>query len=215
VPARGKGTRAAGGRAAAKPAASSTQTRQKRGYGDRLGLSPMQRVERARRISAARAKPKPDAWTTIGKREGITARHAQRIFDDHLTWERARVDPTRVMMHTLETVEAQILDLDDAIATAREQGNVNAWVGALRLQMEAIVGRVEVMRQAGLMPDSMRAFQAQQETQAIFEAFGRILRRHGIPDEVTDELLAVVADEPRPRRSLEGGDFIDGDAVPA
>jgi hypothetical protein len=197
----GKGTRKAGGKAAAKPAASSTRSR---GRKTDVRLSPLDRVNRARAIAARRAKTRPDSWVTIAKDEGLSERQARRIYDDFLAWDAVRTAPARLISQTLDTIEGVLLELDDVILEAAKQGNLNARVGAARLMLEAVAGRWDVMRAAGLIPDHMRRWQDAQEARAIFDAMTRVLKRHNIGDEVIDELYSAASLPDVEGRLLEG-----------
>jgi hypothetical protein len=210
----GKGTRGAGAKAGARPAPSSAKSRAKGGR--RAGsqgrgakyLTPFDRVDRAGRIAVARSKAKPDPWRAIADRENLDERTCQRIYDDWLLWKRNRASPDRLIDHTIEMIEAQILDLDDAIAMARDLKNVASWVGALRLQMEAVAARWEVMRNAGRLPASMTRWREGEEAQVIFAAMMRVLSGR-VEQGLIDELLAVVDDEPR----VIEGPAADADAM--
>lgn len=186
----GKGTPKAGGKAAATPARSSTASRSR---SKDVRLSPLDRVNRARRIAARRAKKRPDSWETIAKDEDLSERQARRIYDDYLTWRNLRADPARLIEDTLDSIESSLLELDDVISEAARVGNLNARVGAVRLMLEAVAGRWDVMRAAGLVDPNMRRWQEAQEARAIFDAMARVLKRHNIADEVIDELYAAAA----------------------
>lgn len=188
----GKGTRKTGGATAATPAKSSTASRSRRAGA--VHLSPLDRVARARRVAAARSKQRPDSWPTIAKREGISEKTARRVYDDWLTWRGRRAAPEVLIDDTLDTIEAALLELDDVILAATKAGNLNARVGAVRLMLEAVAGRWDVMRAAGLVRPNMARWQEGQENRAIWEAMIRVLKRHDVGQEVLDELLEVVPD---------------------
>lgn len=204
----GKGTAKAGGKKAAKPAKSSTQSRKKNAGPDDQRLSPLDRVQRARRIAAKRAtKPRATAWTTIAKQENLSERQVRRIYDDFLTWEARRGNPDRLIQDTLDTIEASMEELDDVIVKAAADGNHNARIGAVRLLLESVAGRWDVMVTAGLIPASMARWRDSQDARAIFEAMARVLKRHKIGDEVLDELMAEMATDDR---SLARGEVVEG-----
>lgn len=213
----GKGTRKAGGKAAARPAPSSTAPRGRRP----VRLSPMDRVNRARRIAAARAKPKPDTWAAIAKREKMGQASVRRIYDDYLTWGRIQSSPDALVDHTLEMIEASLVELDDVIRAAAEDGNHAARVGAIRLTLEALVGRWEVMRTAGRLPAHMTRYRHDLQNRQLFEQFIGRLKLHGVGDAVIADVMGLVdgngeesdAPAPRPPQIVEG--TVREEAVPA
>lgn len=207
----GKGTAKAGGKKKATPAKSSTQSRAKDAGPEDRKLSPLDRVKRARRIAAKRAKrPRAQAWTTIAKDEGLSERQVRRIYDDYLTWEARRGNPDRLIQETLDTIEAAMEELDDVIVKAAADGNHNARVGAVRLLLESVAGRWDVMRAAGLIPASMARWRDSQDARAIFEAMARVLKRHNIGDEVLDELMKEMQEGQDDGRGLPAGDVFEG-----
>lgn len=213
---RGKGTRAAGGKKAAAPAPSSTRTR---GKTVEKRTSPMDRVNRARRVAAARAKRKPDTWPAIAKREGMSVAQIRRIFDDYLTWGRVQADPDMLVDHTLDMIESSLIELDDVIRAAAEDGNHAARVGAIRLTLEALVGRWEVMRNAGRLPHRMTRYRHDLENRQLFEQFIGRLKLHGVGDEVIADVMGLVdrdgQEEEKDVPQIVEGTVREEEAVPA
>jgi hypothetical protein len=201
----GKGTRKAGGKAAAAPAESSRRgARSRKPAGQTDYLSPLERVQRARRLSAARAKQRPDSWPTIAKAEGLSERQVRRIFDDFLTWERVQDDPDELVDETLATIEASIMELDDVIRQAAIDRNHAARVGAIRLLLEAQVGRWDVLRNAGRLPRHMGRWRNDRDALQLFERLMGALRARGVPEDVISEAWGLVRDDDEPQRVIEG-----------
>lgn len=206
---RGKGTPAAGGKKAAKPAPSSTRSRAKTPRKTEVKLTPLDRVHRAKRIAARRAKKHPDTWVQIAVDEGLSERQARRVYDDYLVWQKPDRGPDELVDETLALIEAGMLELDDVIAASAKDGNHAARVGAIRLLFDAVAARWDVMQRSGRLPASFAQWRAGQESQVIFEAMARVLRRHNIGQEVIDELLSAIAGE-EPAALGGGDDVVEG-----
>jgi hypothetical protein len=185
--AKGSGSRS-GGSSKGKSGGGSTATEPR--------ITPLQRVERGERIIAARhpARGRAKAWEKIAKDEELSERQCRRIYQAAMRWGTLRRSPTAIVEHTLDMIEASLMELDEIVADAAAEKNLNARIGAIRLIFEALAGRWEIMRASGLMPRDMGRWQDAADTRVLFERFVDALLRHGVSGPALDDVQALMTE---------------------
>jgi hypothetical protein len=163
-------------------------------------MNSAERVERDRRIAAARATG--DSVAAIARREGVSERHARRAASGGLRLAGDGLGDVDVAAILLNVVRAQGRALTRLEELAEKADNSSAAVGAAR--GTAVVGSalIDSLRAAGLLAEP-RAMCALWDARESARVLLDVAARHGIDeDELIDALYEAPAPVFRPSRIL-------------
>jgi hypothetical protein len=148
------------------------------------------RVQLAQRLAVARAQPTPVAWSVLAEREGVSISQAHRILAAYRAEGLQLGDPLGLVRETLGIFNRAIEQLGE-IAEA-ENSHSTVKVGALRLLLEALGARIQLLTAAGLMPKRLSAQRDHEDAVALVRRMAEVIERHDLGDRIVDELIAVV-----------------------
>lgn len=149
----------------------------------------MQELQRGRTIIEMRARERPVAWKVIGSELKISPTYAQEIHRRALSWEEPLHDPMLALQETIDSVTAAVHAAWDTYREAEEGSSVR--VQAIRAALDATGTRLHIMQLAGRAPRSLAGPSMASEMRSVFVEFADLLRRHGVPSEALEELIAM------------------------
>jgi hypothetical protein len=165
-----------------------------------------ERAERNRRIAEERARGEP--WAVIAARHGLTERQARRAREEHLrsavSVAPLDLDPNAVLAEAV-VVHREVLA--DLALLGREADNDSARVGALRARAETSRRLLELLADAGVVPDSVGGWRFARDYRSALVAIARAAERNGVPlEEVVAEMdRAVGSLDPAAPAALASG----------
>lgn len=149
-------------------------------------LNSTERALRNKQIATQRACG--DTWAEIAARHGISERQARRSRTEHITsggpvaWLEA--DPNEVLREAVD-IHREVLSSLAAAASAAD--NSAAQVGALRARATTALQLVNLLAQAGLVPDSAGAWRFAREVTGLVAAVVAVAERQGLDVETIIE----------------------------
>jgi hypothetical protein len=204
TPARAPAARKPVAKAAAKPAAKADSGRKRGGQPARARgldlrhrrMTLLEHVHLAMRLAAARHAPKPVAWATLAKREGVSVNTCKEVLASYER-EVAKLGDASgmpVLEETLALYEGMLTQLSrDAVLAERAAERV----GAIRQLGEVLDRRLYLLTALGRMPRSFRAQDEMARLNEVITKLVEIVERRGIPD-LVEELLELVREMQRP-----------------
>jgi hypothetical protein len=155
-------------------------------------MNSAERVERDRRIAAARATG--DSVAAIARREGVSERQARRAASAGLRLGADGLGDVDVAAVLLNVVRAQGRALTRLEELAEKADNSSAAVGAAR--GTAVVGSalIDSLRAAGLLAEP-RAMAVVWDARSAAEVLLEVAARHGLDE---DEVVEALYDGPAP-----------------
>lgn len=150
----------------------------------------MTRAERRRRDQALVAdRARGIGWAELATRHDVSERQARRIVEawyaDHPAV--ADLDPRRIVLETLAAFDQ---DLEDLAVLSISTENDAVKLGAIKARGEAFRGRVQVLREIGLLPLDWKRWTSELDGRQVVERFFEVLSRHqdAVPDDVVADL---------------------------
>lgn len=124
----------------------------------------------------------------VGAQFALTARTVRRI---KARWREAEpgvaeIDATEIVQATLDNYEAAIEEL--AIVAARTT-NPGAKVGAVKVRLEALRGRIELLQAVGVVPHDLGQLRVIDDAQDVARRIAEVFNAYGISE---DAQMAVV-----------------------
>lgn len=164
---------------------------------EQVHLSMVERVQLAKRIVAAREKPKPDTWPVICKREGVPSSTARRIYAEVVERRQKLNDPTgqSVLGETLALFEEGLEEL--AALMADPETPPSTRVAAWGKILETTDRRFHLLLVSGRMPRNLVAANDREQANLIVRRIIDVLARHQVSTEILDELIELVEDKER------------------
>lgn len=151
------------------------------------------RVQRAQRIAIARAQSPAVPWDKIAADEDLSRTQCHRILADYQAEDLALGDPLGLVRETLSIFNRSIELLGEM---AENEKHVAYRTGAIRLLLEALGARIQLMVAAGLMPKRLSAQKDHDDAMVLVRKMAEVIQRHDLNDEVVDELIEVVGGAP-------------------
>lgn len=130
-------------------------------------------------------------WAAIGRKHGMGEKEARETYLRYvreiapLIIEQAPVETVQMYVRLLEGTRQR---LSEVVETA---DNDSARIGGLREITKTIVKETDLLERAGLMPTNVVDAHVRAEHERLLERMEDVLRRHGVPPEVYEELAAV------------------------
>lgn len=159
-------------------------------------LGMVARVQLAQRLAVARAQPTPVHWDVLAERELLSVSQCHRILADYHAEDLQLGDPLGLVRESLSIFGRTIALLGDLAEDDRTQAA--AKVGALRLLLEALGARIQLMVSAGMMPRNLGAYRDQQDAVTLVRRLAEVIQHHDLDDKIVDELIAVVGESAEP-----------------
>jgi hypothetical protein len=148
------------------------------------------RVQLAQRLAVGRAQPTPVSWNVLAEREQLSVSQCHRILADYQAEDLRLGDPLGLVRETLGIFNRAIEQLGEIAEADNSHSTVK--VGALRLLLEALGGRISLLVAAGLMPKRLSAQRDHEDAVVLVRRLAQVIERHDLGDEIVGELIAVV-----------------------
>lgn len=163
----------------------------------------IERVQLAKRIVAAREKPKPDTWPVICKREGVPNSTARRIYAEVVERRQKLNDPTgqAVVGETLALYEEGIEEMSALIADPDTPPASK--IAAFGKVLDTTDRRFQLLVVSGRMPRNLAASNDREQAELILRRTIEILAKHRVSTDVLDELIEMTRD--REKLALPAG----------
>jgi len=157
--------------------------------GDGKAITSLQKVKRdaaiiqliKRGISPAQA----------GAQFGLKPRRVRQIVNEyeHETPDLTELDPGALVRHTLWNYEAAIEELA-LLASKTDHGPTK--VGAIRVRLEALRGRLELLQSVGAVPHDLGQIRVIDDAQATARQILQVFDHYDIPEEVRFAIVDVI-----------------------
>ena len=154
-----------------------------------LTMSLVERVRVQRRVAEARAFEPPVPRATLSQTEQVPERTLRHMHREWLQVQPFYDDPLRVVDEALDTMTALLEE------TARDIENAppgNAKVGAMRVLLDLMVKRINLLIQIGRMPQNISNYADFPSVRQMIIDMGGVLEKHDVGAEVIDDMLAIV-----------------------
>ena len=158
---------------------------------DRRRLTQAQLLKRQQEILVDRDVHNM-TWSSIGRKYSMGEKEARETYGRYvreiapLIVEQAPDEKVFEYLRILEGIRQRLAEVVEAA------DNDSARIGGLR-EIGKTVGReIELLEHAGLMPRNIGAAHARAENERLLQRVEEVLRRHGVPAEVYEELAATL-----------------------
>jgi hypothetical protein len=154
-----------------------------------LTMSLIERVRVQRRIAEARASEPPVPWATLSQTEQVPERTLRHMHREWLKVRQFYDDPLRIVDEALDTFTALI---EEAARDIENAPPGNAKVGAMRVLLDLIVKRINLLVQIDRMPQDIGNYRDFPKVRQMILDMGGVLEKHDVGVEAIDDMLAIV-----------------------
>lgn len=154
-----------------------------------------QSIARQRQIALARDVDHK-SWADIGRDFGMGEKEVRQAYHRY----KEEIAPIFATDPSLDRATDYLQMLADVrlrlLSIADEADNDSARVGALREVGKCIAREIQLSQSLGLIPKRVDEGAVGDDMRWVMRELGRLLRRHGVPPAVIDELRALAAPGP-------------------
>lgn len=145
-----------------------------------------------------------------GAQFGLSVRQVARIKKKYRSEvpDISELDPGELVRDTLDNYEAAIEEL--ALLAARTDHGPTK-VGAVRVRLEALRGRIELLQSVGAVPHDLGQIRVIDDAQLVARQIAEVFERYGVPQDV--QMAVVDAIEGRAPALPEGQPYVEVDEV--
>ncbi len=146
---------------------------------------------------------------SAGAQFGLSGSRVRRLKKEWMTTapDQQDLDPSGLVRDTMANYEAAIEEL--ALVAARS-GHGPTKVAAIRVRLEALRGRMELLQSVGVVPHDLGQIRVLDDAQFVARQIADVFERFGVSDEVTDAVLDVIEGR---QPQLPPGDVVDAEVV--
>lgn len=161
---------------------------------DRRRLTQAQLLERQQAILVDRDVLNM-TWASIALKYSIGEKEARETYGRYvreiapLIVAQAPEEKVLEYLRILEGIRQRLADVVDSA------DNDSARIGGLREIVKTVAKEIELLTHAGLMPQNLGEARARAEHERLLERIEKVLRRHGVPPAVYEELAATLEGE--------------------
>lgn len=152
-------------------------------------VTVVEKVRLQRDLAAARAQPHPPTWKALAAKHGLPVRTIQRYHTRYIEQQAFDDDPLGLVNEGLDLYAAVIERAAEELEAA---DNSNAAIGAMRLILDTMGRRLNLLIQVGRMPRNMVDFENVGAINTMILGLSEIVEKHDLPNAVIDDLLSVV-----------------------
>jgi len=153
-------------------------------------VGPVEKVQIQRRVALARAQAKPVGWAVLAKQEDVPVRTLSGWHTDWLKVQEFYDDPLGLVSESLDVI-SELIHVASA-DIAKNDANPNAKIGFIRVLLDLMVKRVNLLVQVGRMPRDIGDFEGAGKVRQMIQQMAEVVERHDLGPEVIDDLLSIV-----------------------
>jgi hypothetical protein len=157
-----------------------------------LTMSLIERVRVQRRIALGRASEPPVPWATLARQERVPERTLRHLHAEWLQVQEFYGDPLGVIAETLDTLTVLI---EEAARDIQNAPPGNAKVGTMRVLIDLMVRRLNLLIQVGRMPRNIVDFEAESDVRRMIRQMAEVVEKHDLGVEVLDDFLAIIDEQ--------------------